>query len=105
MRRCLWQYAYELCDAINILQAQVAILEEHAHPTADGLDDPYAEQRKWIGKLCRFWCSNKKYADLGILQAITPANTPNKYLKKDSCIWYSNCEPVKPDDDIIFKGE
>lgn len=92
----------ELVDVVNSLQTKAEILEENIHPTAK--TDPYAEQRRWIGKLCRFWCSNKKYADLGVLQAITPANTPNKYLKKDSYNWYSNCEPVKPDDDIIFKG-
>ncbi len=67
--------------------------------------DLCAEQKKWVGKLCRFWYSNEKYADLGILQAITPANTPNKYLKKDSYKWYSNCEPVLPDDDIIYKKD
>ena len=36
----------ELVDAVNKLQAQVAILEEHAHPTAKTPVDPYAEQQE-----------------------------------------------------------
>lgn len=74
----------ELVDAVNVLQAQVAILQEHAHPTAK-VDpyaeiptiskmekvDPYAEQRKWIGKLCRFWDDNSKITkNFGILTRI-----------------------------------
>jgi FtsZ-binding cell division protein ZapB len=41
----------ELVDAVNVLQAQVAILQEHAHPTATTEPaDPYAEQRKEMNK-------------------------------------------------------
>lgn len=36
----------EVIDAANELQTQVAILEEHAHPTATTKPaDPYAEQK------------------------------------------------------------
>ena len=96
----------ELVDAVNVLQAQVAILEEHAHPTAK--TDPYAEQRKWIGKLCWFWDDNKSDKTLGILTTID-----NDCGMSDQCPywndteknWFENCEPFKSDDDIIFKGE
>ena len=94
----------ELVDAVNELQISANRMG-FDKPKEDKQADLYAEQRRWIGKLCRFWCTNKKYADLGILQIITPANTPNKYLKKDSCNWFPHCEPVSPDDDIIYKKE
>lgn len=65
--------------------------------------DPYAEQHKWIGKLCRFWDDNPKITKhFGILtrideKAIVPYEAENGF-------WYCACEPVKPDDDIIYKG-
>lgn len=92
----------ELIDAVNILQAQVAILEEHAHPTAKTEPaDPYAEQRKWIGKVCRFFDSDKDDARIGVLSAIQNG----MYFIKHTSTAYDYCEPIKPDDDIIYKGE
>ena len=64
--------------------------------------DPYAEQRKWIGKLCRCWDSNINDDVWGILQDIKDNKTEKYYLYG---IGYEHCEPVKPDDDIIFNGE
>ena len=95
----------ELIDAVNILQAQVAILEEHAHPTAKTeLTDLYAEQRKWIGKLCRFWNFKDGAVDIGILKAVDNLKPTIPYINDIDCS-YAFCEPVKPDDDIIYKGE
>lgn len=100
----------EIIDAVNVLQAQVAILEEHAHPTAKTPVDPYEEQRKWIGKLCWFWSGNFKQC--GILTAIFDNNkygendpTEEYPFQRDSIGCWQHCEPVKPDDDIIYKGE
>jgi len=64
--------------------------------------DPYAEQRKWIGKLCRAFDDDETTATVfGILEKIIgPANP---YLVNGA--FYEHCEPVKPDDDIIYKGE
>lgn len=102
----------ELVDTVNVLQSQVAILEEHAHPTAKTPADPYAKQRKWIGCLCRFWNKTEYTDDLyGVLTDIVPTN---KYKPEDNYFvpfkdefgsFYEHCEPVKPDDDIIYKGE
>ena len=74
------------------------------------LADPYAEQRKWIGKLCRF--RDKDYKDdqwdYGLLQAVEKAEIA--HIWKSGCFkhnlehWYDCCEPVKQDDDIIYKG-
>ena len=94
----------KLVDAVNELQAQVAILEEHAHPTAKTEPtDPYAEQRKWIGTLCRFRHALGVDPTYGILGEIsTDSDFP--YYKKDTDTYWKYCEPVKPDDDIIYKG-
>lgn len=65
--------------------------------------DPYIEQRKWVGKLCKFEGEN-----YGILKEIGCADT--KHVWRDGAFrssdgyWYDFCEPVKPDDDIIYKG-
>lgn len=93
----------KLVDAVNVLQAQVAILEEHAHPTATTKPtDLYAEQRRWIGKLCRFsqLCGCHQHID--ILKRISESGL---YVTDDGELHYAYCEPVKPDDDIIYKGE
>lgn len=99
----------EIIDAVNQMQAQVAILEEHAHPTAKTPVDPYAEQRKWVGKLCRFWDDDDKYCVFGILDDIDDnsqiSGSRAIYFDSESAGWWEHCEPVKPDDDIIYKGE
>lgn len=65
--------------------------------------DPFAEQRKWIGKLCRFWQHDIENAVYDILEEINE-NKEEPFCPRD---WHSfrYCEPVKPDDDIIYKGE
>lgn len=65
--------------------------------------DPYAEQRKWIGKLCWFWISGKNNKNhYGKLKQIDPFSK-HHYTDEDLTCW-DFCEPVKPDDDIIYKG-
>lgn len=99
----LVQKINKLVDAVNILQAQVAILEEHAHPTAKTPVDPYAEQHKWIGKLCRFWDDNSKITKhFGILTRID--ETAIVRYEAENGFWYCACEPVLPTDNAIYKG-
>lgn len=62
--------------------------------------DPYAEQRKWIGKLCRFWDFVYDHYYFDTLKGIT-----DKGLFIGHNGSWEHCEPVKPDDDIIYKGE
>lgn len=96
----------ELVDAVNVLQSQVAILQEHAHPTATTEPtDPYAEQRKWIGKLCRFWDEKEEEKVFGILTTIDSdcgLSDMCPYWNDTTKNWFEHCEPVK--DDIIYKG-
>ena len=101
----------ELVDAVNELQKQIdkaffAILDL-ATPDCENKAlksiqaDQYAEQRKWIGTLCRCWDSDINDDIWGILQDIKDNKTEKYYLYG---IGYEHCEPVKPDDDIIYKG-
>lgn len=104
----------ELVDAVNGLQEAFELI--HPYLKYKNLnkvpDGPYAEQRKWIGKLCRFWNKTEYTDDLyGFLTDIVPTN---KYKPEDNYFvpfkdefgsFYEYCEPVKPDSDIIYKGE
>lgn len=65
--------------------------------------DHYAEQRKWIGKLCKFWDYDGEEKRFGILECINK-NNPYPYCTSGDW-WYGHCEPVKSDDDAIYKGE
>jgi hypothetical protein len=67
--------------------------------------DPYAEQRKWIGKACWFWDGNAQTKAFGQLNQIDPLDDgQNAPYQTNYGQWYEYCEPVKPDDDIIYKG-
>ena len=63
---------------------------------------------KYMGKVCRFWNggNGKKFKNIGVLIEILSADNKRRYTcaskpKKH----FEFCEPVKPDDDIIYKGE
>lgn len=63
--------------------------------------DPYAEQRKWIGKLCRFWDDQDEGYAYAILTGIDDtAKYPYQTKEGFSC---GCCEPVS--EDLIYKGE
>ena len=62
--------------------------------------DPYAEQRKWIGKLCKFWDIDNNNLYYGPLTKIS--DTGPYYYECNHRICYVHCEPVK--DDVIYKG-
>lgn len=98
----------ELVDAVNELQATISKMKNVAENRnfAENAQDPYAEQRKWIGKLCRFWDTNIGENVWGILGGIDfSENEKYPYWCDQLQEQYQNCEPVKPDDDIIYKGE
>lgn len=63
--------------------------------------DPYAEQRKWIGKLCKFWDidnNNLYYGPLTKIYDISPY-----CYECNHKVCYANCVPVS--EDLIYKGE
>ena len=104
----------EFVDAVNSLRDDCNLLmgyiapEDKCEPAENGncaknAQDPYAEQRKWIGKLCRFWDKDYKDCIYDKLHHIDP-NCVYKYARRDLGGGYQHCEPVKPDDDIVYKG-
>lgn len=97
----------ELIDVVNELQAQVAILEEHAHPTATTEPvDKFAKQKRWIGKLCWFWDNNSyEKGTMAILDTIDESNETGYYFQTGKGSYWQHCEPVLPYDDGIYKGE
>lgn len=97
----------DLRSRVPVVESRVSILEEHAHPTATTEPaDQYAEQRKWIGKLCRFWDGKEEEKVFGILTTIDSdcgLSDMCPYWNDTTKNWFEHCEPVK--DDIIYKGE
>lgn len=89
----------QLVDAVNELQKNATISKmEKVEPA-----DPYAEQRKCICKLCWFWNDDKADKVIGILTGVfDEADKP--FERNINQTLYKHCEPVKPDDDIIYKG-
>ena len=100
----------ELVDAVNELQKHeeqhldlLTELNEMRLHQNKAPADPYAEQRKWIGKLCKFWDNLDTNYSLAILEKIIEKE-PMPFEDYRGNQWY-HCEPVLPDDDIIYKGE
>lgn len=69
--------------------------------------DPYAEQRKWIGKVCKFWDNSDEPENCvyDVLCNIFDLHHEDCPFQCGNGEWYEYCEPVKPDDDIIYKGD
>ena len=66
--------------------------------------DPYAEYKKWIGKLCNFGFVDEGDAGYMILEKFNDTSMlcSNRFIASDN-IGYRFCEPVRPDDDVIYK--
>ena len=98
----------DLRSRVPVVESRVSILEEHAHPTATTEPaDPYAEQRKWRGKLCKFWDDSDEPENCvyDVLYNIFDLHHEYCPFQCGNGEWYEYCEPVKPDDDIIYRGE
>lgn len=104
-----------ICETINELVVAVDKLQtspENVHPDAESrpenVQDKFAEQRKWIGKLCKFWFADAEHPTFGILDFVDAGPHPEPFhinCGESEQGWYPHCEPVKPDDNIIYKGE
>lgn len=87
------------------LHSRITALEDPTYHEAEPEPaDPYAEQRKWIGCVCRFWFDNPNDTVLDYLGEIKIGQNGIEYYGKECGDWFLRCEPVKPDDDIIYKG-
>lgn len=98
----LIQKLNEVIDAVN--EIMTWRFETDDESPAENVQNKFAEQRKWIGCLCRFRQGLGVIPTYGILSKILP-NSDFPYYKKDTDTYWKYCEPVKPDDDIIYKGE
>ena len=108
----VYETVNELVDAVNELQKHeeqhldllTELNEMRLHQNKTPVD-PYAEQRQWIGRLCRFW-DEEHVPSFDIIGILTDINDkeyrPFQVNHRDR---WEHCEPVKPDEDIIFKGE
>lgn len=87
----------ELVDAVNWLGKS----ETEIRPENTNTYELYLKNKHLIGKLCKFKCAGG-YC-YGLLTNIKrkPCQWPFEALGRA----FSSCEPVKPDDDIIYKGE
>lgn len=105
----------ELVDAVNELKKHeeqhldllTQLNEMRLQNTQKAEFDPYEEQRKWIGKLCRFWdddafITSKDWA-FGILTSIDKG-MQYQYCCNVNCN-FKHCEPVKPNDNAIYNGD
>ena len=64
--------------------------------------DEIEQAEKWIGKLCWFSQLYGCHQHIAILKRISESGL---YVTDDGELYYAYCEPVKPDDNIIYKGE
>ena len=85
----------ELVDVVNWLG------QSTTEPRPENTYELYLQNKHLIGKLCKFKCAGGY--SYGILTNIKrkPCQWPFESLGRA----FSTCEPVKPDDDIIYKGE
>lgn len=107
----------ELVDAVNELQesqntywTDIAELKKELQTRAKivqgfkNLQDPYAEQRKCICKLCWFWNDDKADKVIGILTGVF--DEAERPFERNICQrLYKHCEPVLPTDNAIYKGD
>lgn len=93
----------ELVDAVNKLDALLDLTNTTIQAIKNETPaDPYAEQRKWIGKLCMF-SNGDGFDEVGYLTEIDP-DMPEYKFRCNCHDYYEQCKPIKPDDDIIYKG-
>ena len=91
----------ELIDAVNALQSRIG---------SGCAPDPYAEQRKWVGKLCKFWDHLDAPKCIDILAKIDDEHLDYPFgasCTKDTenVLFFKHCEPITADDELIYKGE
>ena len=101
----------ELVDFANAILRDVA----RGYSSFSGVDfnnppqqpepaDKYAKQRKWIGKLCKFWDNDndkETFYTIGILNSINKEQ-PDPFDCLGGHDW-KYCEPYCPNSDVVYK--
>lgn len=75
-------------------------VQPDAESRPENVQDKFAEQRKWIGKLCKFWDIDNNNLYYGPLTKIHDTSPYCYECNHKMC--YANCEPVS--EDLIYKG-
>ena len=104
----VWTKINELVDAVNsIVSVQEKLIDSRfvVETKYEEPADPYAEQKKWIGKVCRFWDDDKNNSSCGILTSIDTETFKEPQFVCNDEYDYEHCEPVSPDDNIIYKKD
>lgn len=72
----------------------------------NGLDKNTAKEGM-LWKLCRFndYENSPETVEYGILSRMDIGREDYPYYNQTDGTWYKYCEPVKPDDEEIYKGE
>ena len=102
----------ELVDAVNSLQTANTHIQNDLHEMrhsktkirAENVQNKFAEQRKWIGCICRFWFDNPDDTVLDYLGKIQTGENGLEYYGKETYDWFPHCEPILPTDKAIYKG-
>lgn len=91
-------------ESVNVHKKQIDELQMKLEPEKCKPVDPYAEQRKWIGKLCKFRDCEECGWQYGILMDIIE-NKDYPYLMED--VEWAECQPVLEDEfkNVIYKRE
>lgn len=98
-------YWTDIAEIKKELQTRAENVQPDAESRPENVQDKFAEQRKWIGKLCKFFDKEIGEKVWGILGGIDYSeNEKYPYWCDQLQEQYQCCEPVKPDDDIIYKG-
>lgn len=101
---CIINKINELVDAVNYHQKWLSEIQRDKdiqNTSIENVQVKFAEQRKWIGKLCKFWDIDNDYLYYGLLTKIR--DTGPYYYECNNRICYANCEPVS--EDLIYKGD
>ena len=97
----------ELVDAVNVLQTKVNKMAQNlnfAQPEVkENVQDPYNEQR-WVGCLCKLWTGDG-LVRYGILRGVALNRKKTNYPYQALSTSFEHCEPVKPNDDIIYQKD
>ena len=108
----LYAAVNQLVDAVNELQKHeeqhldllTQLNEMRLHQNKEPADQ-FAEERKWIGCFCRFRDKHSDVWEYGTLEAVEDVDHAiDSAFRSSDGYWYDICEPIKPDDDIIYKG-
>lgn len=94
-------YWTDIAEIKKELQTRAENVQPDAESRSENVQDKFAEQEKWVGKLCKFWDDDPNDYVFDKLKEITFAGC---YIKESGFI-YEHCEPVKPDSELIYHGE